>query len=73
MTKYKEPTDLTRWQKRYGRGFVMYSLKNGRAILADPDYEKLIKKAEKKKVNSEKVSVIYVPDPNKVSIFPLSL
>ena len=69
MASTKTSNDLTKWQKRYGRGFVMYSLKSGRAIVADPDYKKLIEKSKKKHVDREKVSVIYVPDSKTPTIF----
>lgn len=73
MTKQKGPLDLTKWQKRYGHGFVMYSLKSGRAIAADPDYRKLIEKTQKKNIKRDEVSVLYLPDAKSVSIFPLSV
>lgn len=73
MIKTSIPKDLTNWQKKYGTGFVMYSIKTGRVIASADDYEKLIKKSEKKKVKRSEVSVIYLPDAKAVSIFPLSL
>lgn len=66
----KIPKNLVSWQKRYGPGFVLYSTKTGRPLLADEDYGKLIRKAEKKGIAVEKnTSVIYVPSTTQTSIF----
>lgn len=73
MAKIKKteiPKNLTSWQKKYGPGFVLYSLKTGRPLLADRDYMKLMKKAEKKDiVQREKTSVVYVPSTKQISTF----
>lgn len=64
------PKNLTPWQRKYGPGFVLYSLKTGRPLLADRDYKKLMKKAEKKGiVPKNDTSVIYVPSTKQISIF----
>ena len=63
------PKNLIFWQKKYGPGFVLYSLKTGRPLLFDKDYKKLMKKAERKGVTKRKdFSVIYVPSTKKTSI-----
>lgn len=70
MIKTKIPKNLTSWQKKYGPGFVLYSLKTGRPLLANEDYEKLMKKAEKEGITQKKeTSVIYVPSTKQISIF----
>lgn len=72
-TSSKSPKNLTTWQKKYGPGFVMYSVKNGRVLLAANDYKKLIEESKKKNIKRDEVSVLYLPDVKSVSIFPLSI
>ena len=65
----KLPINLKSWQKKYGLGFVLYSLKTGKPLLNDQDYEKLIKKSKTKAINREETSVVYVPSLKQISVF----
>lgn len=70
MRKTKIPKNLTSWQKKYGPGFVLYSLKTGRPLLANEDYGELMKEAVKQEIEQkEETSVIYVPSTKQISIF----
>ena len=73
VAKSPIPTNLSRWQKKYGRGFIMYSLKTGKVVGNSSDYKELIQESKKRKVKRDEVSVIYLPDVKSVSIFPLSV
>ena len=48
MIKDSIPKDLTNWQKKYGPGFVMYSIKTGRVLTSAGDYKSLEKKRREK-------------------------
>lgn len=72
--KFPIPTNLVPWQKKYGPGFVLYSEKEGKVLVAARDYKKLEEEAEKQRIKRDlDTTVLYVPDIKTISIFIVSL
>lgn len=66
----KTPQDLSNWQKKYGPGFVLYSLKKGKVLASGATISAMYKKVEEKKIKEGKdTSVMYLPPYKGACVF----
>lgn len=66
----KVPQNLSDWQKKYGPGFVLYSLQKGSVLASGATISEMYKKIKEKKVKEGKdTSVMYLPPYKGACVF----